>query len=57
MWLIVGQVVFLLLIIGIAVLFALDDRKSRKEREEEDRLEEEQRLAQERVKSDDKDIK
>ena len=57
MWLIVGQVIFLAVIVGIVVLFALDDRKSRKEREEEDRLEEEQRLARARIENKDKDVK
>ena len=57
MWLIVGQVIFLAVIVGIVVLFALDDRKSRKEREKEDRLEEEQRLARARIENKDKDVK
>ena len=57
MWLIIGQVIFLALIVGIVVLFAIDDRKSRKERAEEDRLEEQQRLARERIKTKDQDIK
>lgn len=54
MWLIVGQVIFLALIVGVIVLFALDDRKNRKEREEEDRLEaEKKRLEQESADSKD----
>ncbi len=38
MGLIVGQLIFLAVVIAVVVLFALDDRKNRKEREEEDRV-------------------
>ncbi len=38
MWLIVGQLIFLGVVIAVVILFALDDRKNRKEREEEDRI-------------------
>jgi len=39
MWLIVGQVIFLAVVVAVVVLFAIDDRKSCKEREKEDQLE------------------
>ena len=60
MWLIVGQIIVLCIVVGIVVLFALDDRKNRKEREEEDRLEkleQEKALAREKVESQDKQHK